>query len=594
MTSPRHRSLAVLSLCVVALAVAGVATPAAATGSADVIAGEQRVSVQDSETDPVIQLWLNGDRTAGGNYELVTEDPTLRVNASVGQDTSGATMQTLTIRINRQTYRSYDLSSENGSVTVDLPVNRGNNTVRIIAEDSAGHVSATEFQVGKDDVAPWIGLTSPFESPLTSLIPNGSVDGALTDIGFRVGEFTAVREGNIGVRYQGQSRGTTVDGPDTRFSREVLLGDGQNTVTITLTDAAGNSRLRQFTLNASDTQAPNISLGLYPQNTTAPSFDLSGTVTDDFWVKNVTINVTHVNGNNITGRTGYERTIRPNTEYRHARSGLSVAFEENLDLRVGLDNSTNPPAQVPGENRIEIVAYDHLGNRTNRTITINRLRELNAERNDPPRISLSNDTRLQEDGRLRVVTDVTDRDWNIRAVEIEIVNESVENGEGIADYELFANLESRRAVTVDTTMDPGPNPRDAVLEVRARDDVGESGMERYPLSNLLPGSALSELTPQPTPTTESPTPTEVVTNDTATAAAEETATATATQTSVPTATPTAETPAISGATNTTAADGGDGGLIGTVVDFLVTVAPFLVGGLVFATIAFVVLRRVRG
>lgn len=620
MTTTCERFLAVLSLSLLAVLVVGAGVPAAGSpgdGGVMGVAGslaQETTTTQDGSSQnetsqengttasvpgPDIAAWVNGDRMGLGEYVLFRSDPTLQVNVSVAENADGATMEDMTIRVNGQTFRSYEFTGTEGSATITLPLRRGNNSIRIIASDSAGRVNVTTFEVGKDDMSPLIGLVAPYqpEVALGAAIPDGEITRAVTDLSFRVGEFTGVAEGNLAVTYDGTPNGLyrgdqdtyQITNPGARFSRRALFGNGTNTVRIILTDRAGNSRIRQFTVNASDSRDPNITLDQYPTNTTSPTFEFSGTVDDDFWVRNVTIFVDHENSvvnntyvtTNNTGRAGYTRVIRPDTTYEYSRSGLNVSFETELDLRVGyvFNESALAVREEPGINRIRVLAVDHRGNRTWRNVTVRRYREWGS-RNDPPRIQFDFDhIRFREDGQLQVAAEVIDPNWNLQAVEME-TRDNITSTDAIG-YQLFAGLASSYSTRLNTTIDVGPNPSETVLEVRARDEAGGRTLERLYLSEVV--ARLTPVTPAPT-TTATPTATTTV----------PTTTATSTPTSAPTGTPTASTPAIAGTTNASAVESSSGGLLATVLGFLGTVAPFLVGGLVFATIAFVVLRRVRG
>jgi hypothetical protein len=622
MTTTRERSLAVLSLCLLAVLVVGAGVSAAGPSNGggigvDGSVGQENTTTQtatgQNETSqngtsqngtgtavpgPGITTWVNGAGVGRGEYLLVRGNPTLQVNVSVDEAAENATMEDMTVRVNGQTFRSYEFTGREGSATVTLPLRRGNNSVRIITADSAGRVNVTTFDIGKDDMPPLIGLVEPYqpEVALGAAIPDGEITRAVTDLTFRVGEFTGIAEGNLAVTYDGTPNGLyrgdqdayRVVTPGARFTRNALFGNGTNRVRIILTDRAGNSRIRQFTVNASDSRDPNITLNQYPVNTTSPTFELSGSVDDDFWVKNITIFVDHENSVinsryvdvNNTGRSEYRRVIRPNTTYEYSRSGLNVSFEEELDLRVGFEynESELEVREEPGINNISVLAVDHRGNRTWRNITVRRFREWGS-RNEPPAVSFDFERiRFREGNQLQVVTEVTDPNWNLQAVELE-TRDNITSDDAIG-YQLFAGLASSYSTRLNTTIDVGPDPSETVLEVRARDEAGARTLERLYLSEVV--ARLTPVTPAPT---ETPTATPTTT---------QTSTATPTPTNAPTPTPTASTPGIDGTTNASAVESSSGGLLATVLGFLGTVAPFLVGGLVFATIAFVVLRRVRG
>jgi len=546
-----------------------------------VVAGA--VAPPNDRARPTVDVAVNGEPVAENELRLVSSAPTMTVSAAVGANATAETrIETITVRVDGRTYRSYTPDARRTNVTIDpLELEDGNNTVRVIVEDSENRLATHEFTLGKDDVGPWIWLRAPYESPVTAVIPNGTVEGSLTTLDVRVSDYSGVRRARIDVDWENESqRGGedyTYSDPGVNITQEVLLGYGNNSVTISAEDRRGNRRAHEFNLHVEDGGPPEVSLDLLPNQTTDSQLQVTGTVTDDVWLRNVTMNVTHLGtlaGTNNSTLGSVTHVIRPDTGLGYDRSGLQVAIDRNVDLG-------------RGPNQIRITATDHLGNTTNRTILVERIEGRDRSQNVRPTIEVDrNLTAVREDGRLRLVATVTDEDFNLASVEFE--SEAAGSGE-LVDYERFDDLDDQPEVPLDESVTL-PDGR-AIVRVRAIDELGERRLVTLEFNSSGP-----VFTPRPTPT---PTPTSTPNTTTtanvttvANATTATTATSTPTLTSAPTPSPTVNR-------TTNATSGGGLPLIGalpidTVIDLLLTGVPFVVGVLVFATVAYFVLRRVRG
>lgn len=585
-------SLLVVVVCLTGLA--GVAPVLAAPSSAPALgpspAGSAVAAKQGSATTtPHMELSLDG-HPVHNDSQIVQTDPTLRVNASVGAATpNGTTIKSIVVRINGQTLRSYSPDESPSQVAVELPLDRGNNTVTVIVEDSADNVNSRNIDVAKDDLAPWIGLTSPYSSKLTSSIPNGTVENSLVTLGVRAGDFSALSFGRIDINYTdtyesnytnqqtdfSKVRSQRIPSPDKQFTRDALLGYGNNTVTISLTDAVGNTRIQQFNLEVVDDQRPDVAIDLYPEQTTDHKIDLSGTISDNVWLRNASIHVVNVDRKEEIDNASagyklwnYTKQLKDATPYDYARSGRQLQFNESLLLQ-------------QGTSKITIKATDHLGQTVKRTITIERLQSANQAKSQPPNVTLDrNRTRLGPDGRVRLVASISDPDWDIDNIAIETANLSTGK---ILDFEQYRSLGNRNAVSINTTLRSGHGTGAIVVRARARDrdgheDVAVKQLARqttHPSQPVTPDTTTSpptttSTTPQPTTKTPS-TPVQT------------------TQPPTPTATPTNESAANAGGDS----GGFLGNLIGTLVGFVIAILPFVVGGIVFVTVSYFVLRRVR-
>jgi len=577
-------SLLVLSVCVLALA--GAATVAAAAGSMPA-AATNAVAAQESTTTPQVELELD-TRTVGDERRIVQGDPNLTINASVGSAVAdGTTIETVVVRVNGQTYRSYNPEESPTEIEAELPLNRGNNTVTVIVEDSADNVNSREIDVAKDDLAPWIGLTDPYQSTLTSVIPNGTTTESAVTFGVRAGDFSAIDYGTINVNYTGtyesefadqetefsNVENIRIENPGKRFSQDALLGYGNNTVSISLTDAVGNRRTETFNLEVVDDEAPEIEIDLYPEQTTDHEVELSGTISDNVWVRNATLEVVNLDRQEEVENVSegyklwnYSRQLRQPTPYDHNEAGRRIEFDERIDLQ-------------EGASEIAISATDHLGQTVTRTITIERLESAAQAQSEPPTVTLDrNRTRLREDGQVALVASITDPDWDIDNVAIETANLST--GE-ILDFEQFRSLGNRNSVSINTTLRAGTGNGSIVVRARARDREGREDVAVQQLARRVDRPSEPATNPDenvtPPPTTE--TTTRQPTDETPSTPVETTRTST----------PANETDEADEADD----DDESGSLVGTLVGFLIAITPFVVGGIVFVTVSYFVLRRVR-
>lgn len=586
MTSQYRR---LLSLCLVVFGLAAATTVG--------VAGQ--TPAVDSRTpgvDPQVNATLDGSPIADGGFRVVESDPELAVTAAAGPGAAdNVTVRNVIVRVDGRTVRGYRYDSRTATASVDLPLSDGNNSVRVIVEDSADRVTSRTFTVGKDDTPPWIGLTSPYATAVTGVIPDGRVDRTNVTLGVRVDEFSDIRRGSISLQYENGSvsgsQSIRIDDPPYTFERELLLGPGNNTVRILMIDELGNRRLQQFVLTVNDTEAPDVSLGLLPNQTSSPAVQLNGAVTDNVWVRNVSVRVRHLDASNVTGLTN--RTIRvvDDEEYRYSDENRRIPLDERVPLR-------------EGTNRITVFATDHRNRNVTREFTVERVETRSEPVNEPPRITIDRErTRIRADGRLQLVARVEDDNFNLDVIAVE--TERNDTG-ALLDFERFTDIGSRAVVSVNTSLRTGDG--NALVRLRAVDDAGERHLVRVGLSandsTVFPdpervdtpaanestggaGSSTATETPTPAPT---PPP-----------AANATGNATATPSPTPTvvgATPTIDSTPV----NVNTSSGGlpfVGSLptipfLDTVVGFLVDGAPFAIGAAIVGALGYFLLRRRAG
>ena len=135
--------------------------------------------------------------------------------------------------------------SGNWSITPGTPLSAGSHTVSATATDAAGNTSAaTEHDFTVDTTAPAVDVTVPAEGATTG--PDVEVEFDATDINGPVTYTCAVDGGSA----------TSCTSPLALTG----LSDGAHTVTVTATDAAGNSAsvVRNWTVDATAPAAPVI------------------------------------------------------------------------------------------------------------------------------------------------------------------------------------------------------------------------------------------------------------------------------------------------------------------------------------------------
>ena len=141
----------------------------------------------------------------------------------------------------------------------------GQNALHIVATDAAGHSTDSVRTVIRDTQQPVLTVTNPANNAVTKQA-NITVSGTVTDQ-------TAVTVNANGVPLP-------VDGAG-QFTGDVSLAEGQNFVTVTATDAAGNAAtvVRSVTR---DTQAPVLTVTAPVDGVTINAYHVTvtGSVTD--------------------------------------------------------------------------------------------------------------------------------------------------------------------------------------------------------------------------------------------------------------------------------------------------------------------------
>ncbi len=200
-----------------------------------------------------------------------TQAPVLSVVAPADSLITSVTPTPLTGSVTDATTASVDVNGvpvatdSTGAFTDVVALTEGTNVLTVTATDPANNQTVVVRTVILDSAPPVVTLTEPADSTVTA-DPTLTVSGTVTDA-------TAVTVDANGVPLP-------VDGAGV-FTGQITLTEGANVVTVTATDAAGNTvqTARVVTL---DTTAP-VLVVTAPQDgstTQADSVAVSGTVTD--------------------------------------------------------------------------------------------------------------------------------------------------------------------------------------------------------------------------------------------------------------------------------------------------------------------------
>ena len=157
----------------------------------------------------------------------------------------------------------------NGSFSLALALQPGNNTVTTVATDSFNNASTVTRIITLDTTAPTLTITAPADNSLTN-------QGTVTVTG------TVSQTSTVQVRV-GTGAWQNAQVSSGNFSIILNLSPGLNTIEVTATDTAGNNVLNSAkrTINY-DSSAPDLAVSYPPQDisTSQPSVLLTGVVSD--------------------------------------------------------------------------------------------------------------------------------------------------------------------------------------------------------------------------------------------------------------------------------------------------------------------------
>ena len=278
---------------------------------------------------------VNYDKTTPDveiNYPALTNESTITVRGTA-TDNDG---------LAKVTVNGIEVSvAENGTFKQDISgLVEGNNTIAVIATDVAGNITAFEKVVVYDKTNPTLSADTRME--ITS-INKTTIKGTVTDT-------NGIEQVTV--------NGTIVTiGEDGSFSTTVTLNEGSNTVTIVVTDKAGNSTTATKTV-VYDTTNPTLDVNDIPTLTNSNKITVSGTVTDVNGIKSVTVNSSSVEVNN-DGTFSLEVTLA---------TGTNVITVKATDKAGNVTTVTKSVIYDNGNPDLKINAFDTLTNAGTLTI----------------------------------------------------------------------------------------------------------------------------------------------------------------------------------------------------------------------------------
>jgi len=237
-----------------------------------------------------------------------------------------------------------ELSVEtDGTRSIQVPLCLGTNLITVTARDEAGNVGAASITVIREPVPtdttpPTISVTAP-ESTTEVLV---TVSGTVTD------DVSDPESISVSVTGTGLAAPMAVSlASDGSFSVTVPLVEGQNTISVTAVDEAGNSGTKSVTVTRlMDTTKPTVSITAPADGTSTSdaSVVVKGKVSDD-WTEAADLSVS-VNAPGLPSPLN-----------------VAPAADGSFSVTVPL---------VEGQNTISVTAVDEAGNDFTATVTVKR------------------------------------------------------------------------------------------------------------------------------------------------------------------------------------------------------------------------------
>jgi|GEM_PF-7073543 len=259
--------------------------------------------------------------TASYSWSFIVDTSAPSLSVSIPQVVSanmvtitGLTDSTATVTVNGN---PVEVSSD-GSFSYDIAITSGQTMVDVMATDLAGNTAEVTRTITMDDTAPGVTVVVPTIVSQQQAVISGTVTGLDSEVG------------PVTVTINGVPVTVNSDGT---FALPVTLLEGENTFTIVVTDAAGNSYSMEKSITL-DTTAPILSATV-PSSTSGSSVTISGTAT-----------------------------------------GASKVFVNGKQVMLGTDGAFTSTISVsPGSNLVVITAVDAVGNSVEKTYTVNYMPE---------------------------------------------------------------------------------------------------------------------------------------------------------------------------------------------------------------------------
>jgi hypothetical protein len=428
--------------------------------------------------EPTVSVTVDGNPLAAGDELVVHDDPVLTVNASA----TAATVERVVVRVDKRTVRTWSPGTESVSKRLALDLANEPQPVQVVVTDSAGEVTATQVTVQKDQVAPFVGFTEPFESDAFGRPPvevpvsasQVTLAGDLTDaVGVAFVRITRTHRVEEPVGYQTVSETQTIRDPGDTFSRALSLGPGENAVRVVVQDHFGNSRAYELSFLVRDVDGPTLSFDGVPERTSSSTVFLNGTAADNVQVDTVSYAVfERVGRRSIV--VGQGRTVDPERR--------TVDFSREVELR-------------PGPNRITVWATDTSGNEVQELVVVDYVR------NVPPTLTIDEGL-THRAGSEEIHVYGAARDGRVRSVSVETVDETGT----VVDFEqVYEGGEVWNDVEVDAELALAARGETTVV-LRAIDADGGEHVTSYVVPTASGAESATpttddEATPEPEPTT---------------------------------------------------------------------------------------------
>ncbi|MEG3756297.1 Ig-like domain-containing protein, partial [Psychromonas arctica] len=204
---------------------------------------------------------------------LVTNDTSPALSGSIDDDTA-----TVIVTVNGVDYSAVNNGDGTWSLAADIlpDLAEGEVEISISASDQAGHTDTATTAIEVDTTAPVVTVDSAITTDNTPVI-TGSIDDPTA---------TVVVTVNVGGEEYTATNNT--DGTWILVDNTLpTLDDGETVITVTATDAAGNSATNTGTVEV-DTTGLNVSIDALVTNDTSPA--LSGSIDDATATVIVTVN----------------------------------------------------------------------------------------------------------------------------------------------------------------------------------------------------------------------------------------------------------------------------------------------------------------
>lgn len=501
---------------------------------------------------PSIAMTLGGSTVGDGDQIILGSDPVLQLNVS-----ADAALETVVVRVDGGTVHSASPDARTYHVELPLDLPTGDSDVKVIAKDTAGGVTSSTVHVLKDNRRPVVHFSAPFETTGGDPPDNTTVTDGYVTVAGEIVDHTAVSRvvitrRNI-YRFAGREevdrKVYRITDPGESFSQRVFLGNQSNDLTVKLTDAMGNQRVYETTIEFNDSEAPTVTLDEIPQQPPAPVIELDGMVEDNGQLDVVTLTV--------EGQFQDLTLLSPvGPEPDETRTAFDI--ERTVDL-------------TEGTHDVIVTARDLAGNEASYETAVI------YEETIVPRITVDRDaTGFEGDGSIAVRGAV--EHGKVTAVSVETI--AAGSGE-TADIVQVYSGDVTESVPVDATLSTADGRTTVV--VRATDSEGNEHTETFLVDPATETLFVGERTTETaTPSIESPTVTP------ATPATGTPANSTATPTNG------TQTPTPSQTEADPGTESGSGESEGGVVELLTSLPGFGVLPAVLALLLVVLLARRRG